>query len=75
VRKLSDGAKNRAQGRRVVGSVKAFRDTLQPYFQIIDIFVSSNPQYAAIVWGAVRLIFQVSSPYTVRGWGRKIFTN
>jgi hypothetical protein len=39
--------------------IDAFGQTLQAYFQVVDIFVSSNPEWAAIAWGALRLIFKV----------------
>lgn len=39
----------------------AFSDALKPYFEVVTIFVSSNPQYTALLWGALRLILQVSN--------------
>lgn len=46
---------------RVFASVKSFSDRLEPYFAAVDIFIQSNPQYSALVWGSVRLILQVSA--------------
>lgn len=40
--------------------IRAFSDALTPYFEVVTIFVSSNPQYTALLWGALRLILQVS---------------
>jgi len=40
--------------------INSFINTLQPYFRVVDTLVSSNPEYAAIAWGAVKLVFQVS---------------
>ena len=42
--------------RRVIGTLES---NLEPYFKIIGIFVSSNPEYAAIIWGGIRLVLQV----------------
>jgi hypothetical protein len=36
-------------------------NVLKPYFQVVDIFESSHPDWAGIAWGAVRLVFQVIS--------------
>lgn len=30
------------------------------YSQVVDTLVSSHPEYAALVWGALRFLFQVS---------------
>lgn len=39
--------------------MRNFISLLEPYFKLVDIFVSSNPHYAAIVWGSIRVVFQV----------------
>lgn len=40
---------------------------LQPYFEVIGLVVSSHPEFSAIVWGALRLVFQVSlQEYQIR---------
>jgi hypothetical protein len=46
--------------------ISDFAASLQPYLNIVDIMVSSNPQYTALVWGALRFIFQVSIPQKLR---------
>ena len=33
---------------------------MEPYFKVIDILVQSHPDWASIVWGAIRLVFTVS---------------
>lgn len=38
-------------------SVAASR--INHYSQVVDTFVSSNPEYAALVWGAFKFLFQV----------------
>jgi hypothetical protein len=40
-------------------------NALEPYFQIIGIFVSSHPDLAAIIWGALTLVFQLSSQFVL----------
>lgn len=43
--------------------VRDFSEKLQPYFAIVDIFVQTNPEYAGIVWGAIRLILRLGANY------------
>jgi len=35
---------------------------LTPYFEIIGIFVQAHPEFAALAWGSIRLVFQVRYP-------------
>ena len=42
-----------------IRKIALFGDSFAPYFTITHIIVSSHPEYAAIAWGAVRLVFQV----------------
>ena len=39
--------------------IKALSDKLEPYFEVIQIVIQSNPEWTAIAWGAFRLILQV----------------
>jgi hypothetical protein len=39
--------------------IAALSIKMEPYFDVINIFVSSHPEFAAIVWGALRLVFVV----------------
>jgi uncharacterized FlgJ-related protein len=39
--------------------IEAFSDQLQPYFEILNIVVQSQPQWTGIAWGAFRLVLQV----------------
>ncbi|KAI1123005.1 hypothetical protein F5Y10DRAFT_270507 [Nemania abortiva] len=43
--------------------IERLSERLNPFFKVVDIFVSSNPQYSAIAWGAIRLVFLVASNY------------
>ncbi len=40
--------------------IERFGDAVNPLFDIIRIFVSSDPDIATMVWGAVHLVFLVS---------------
>ena len=44
---------------------------LTPYFETVNTLVSSNPQYAALVWGTLRFLFTVSE---LSGLDRKVHT-
>lgn len=33
---------------------------LQPYFDVIDTFIQAKPEYMALVWGSLKMIFKVS---------------
>lgn len=37
---------------------------LQPYFEVIGLVVSSHPEFSAIVWGALRLVFQLAGNFS-----------
>jgi hypothetical protein len=40
-------------------AIDKFSRTMKPYFDVVDTLVSSHPEYAAILWGAVKLVCQV----------------
>jgi hypothetical protein len=42
-----------------LGKIRDFSDHIKPYFDVCNIFVSSNPEFAALAWGGFRLILQV----------------
>lgn len=44
----------------MIDGIHRFGKLLQNYFEVVDIFVSSRPEYAAIAWGAIRLALKVS---------------
>jgi hypothetical protein len=39
--------------------IEKFSTAWAPFFEIIGILIQSNPEFAAIAWGAVRLVFLV----------------
>ena len=40
--------------------IKAFSDSFEPFFDIINIFVQVKPEWFGLFWGTIRLIFKVS---------------
>lgn len=44
---------------RCCKKILALSTMMEPYFDVINIFVSSHPEFAAIAWGALRLVFVV----------------
>ena len=64
IKGLQDHFKKHSEGKRsrlLAGyrKIDTFCKRVEPYFKVIDILVSSHPEYAGIVWGAVRLVFLV----------------
>lgn len=53
-------AKDKIHGKTFLEQIKLLADKLAPYFDILDILVQSHPEYAALVWGALRFILKVS---------------
>jgi hypothetical protein len=50
---------NNGRFKTCIERISIMSERIGPFFDIVGIFVSSNPEYAALVWGAVRLIFLV----------------
>ncbi|KAI0379207.1 hypothetical protein F5Y04DRAFT_290418 [Hypomontagnella monticulosa] len=48
----------------ILNLVKSLNQNLEPYFKVVEIFVSSNPELAALVWGSLRLILQLAANFT-----------
>jgi hypothetical protein len=44
---------------RCCGQVNGLSSKLSPFFKVVDLFVSSNPTFAAVAWGSIRLVFVV----------------
>jgi hypothetical protein len=45
--------------------IAKFSDVFKPYFEVISIFVQVKPEYMGIIWGSIRLIFQVGIQISV----------
>lgn len=56
--KLKSLARNQKR-KSILSRIAGITEAFQPYLNIVDIMVSSNPHYTAIVWGSLRLILQV----------------
>jgi hypothetical protein len=39
--------------------ISALAAKFSPFFDVVNIFVSTHPDYMGIAWGAIRLVFQV----------------
>lgn len=48
---------------RFAQKLQNFAVKLNPYFEVVNIFVQTNPLYAGLVWGTIRLVFQVGFHY------------
>jgi hypothetical protein len=61
--RLSQATKNdRGKTSRLLTActkVDTFCKSLEPYFEAVSILVSSHPDWAAIAWGVIRLVFIV----------------
>lgn len=55
-------ANGKIQDSKVFNLLTKLNHALDPYFKVVGIFVSAKPEIAAFVWGAIRLILQVSLP-------------
>jgi len=43
----------------LVRKLHSFSSKLEPYFEIVNIFVQVKPDVSAAVWGSLRMVFQV----------------
>ena len=44
---------------RICKRIKTVSENLKPFFDVVNIFVQTNSEYSALVWGTLRLIFLV----------------
>ena len=62
-----DALAKRGQKRRhtrFLGVIGKFSDRIEPFFDVINIFIQSKPEYSAIIWGSLRLVLSLASNYT-----------
>jgi hypothetical protein len=50
---------NRSQLMTACRKIDGLARKLEPYFEVINIFVQIQPEYAGLVWGSLRMIFKV----------------
>ncbi|EWY97489.1 hypothetical protein FOYG_02324 [Fusarium oxysporum NRRL 32931] len=60
-----DAVQNAQSGvkKSIFNSISTFSENVEPYVKVIDTFVSSKPEVAALIWGAARLVLQLASNY------------
>ncbi|KAK3998072.1 hypothetical protein QBC44DRAFT_375961 [Cladorrhinum sp. PSN332] len=46
---------------KITKSIQSLSKLLAPYFEIVNIFVQSNPEFSALFWGAFRLVLELAS--------------
>ena len=52
--------------RRCMGPrLMTFLESVQQFSGVIDTFVNSHPEFAALVWGGVKLTLRVTSPHLI----------
>jgi hypothetical protein len=44
---------------KVLKRIESFVSRLDPFFEIVNAFVQTNPQYSGLAWGAIQLVFVV----------------
>jgi hypothetical protein len=62
IKQLEVVAKQKRRGGKFLKQISKLSDGLAQYFKVIEIVISSHPQYTAIAWGVFRLVLQVSAP-------------
>lgn len=50
---------NKSKTSRLCQKIEKFSAAWEPFFEITSLFVSSHPEFAGIIWGAIRLVFLV----------------
>jgi hypothetical protein len=71
VKKLEATATRVGRRGKSMRCVYTLSKRLEPYFEVVNIFIQSNPQYSALFWGAFRLVLQVGLIFcTLSDWTR-----
>ncbi|RSL78210.1 hypothetical protein CEP51_008403 [Fusarium floridanum] len=52
------------RGKSVASRLASFLQTIEQFTPIVDTYIQSNPEIAALVWGSVRLTFQLLANFT-----------
>jgi hypothetical protein len=50
---------NRSKLTKACRKIDGLARKLEPYFEVVNIFVQVQPEYAGLVWGSLRTIFKV----------------
>jgi hypothetical protein len=55
------------KSRCVAARISPLLESVQQFSGVVETFVSSHPQVAALIWGSVKLVLQVSQSYRPLG--------
>jgi hypothetical protein len=64
----------RRKSRCVAARISPLLESIQQFSGVVETFVSSHPQVAALIWGSVKLVLQVSQSYQVSGGVPLLYT-
>ncbi|KAF4340446.1 hypothetical protein FBEOM_5631 [Fusarium beomiforme] len=59
-----DGADPRRRGKSIATRLAALLQTIQQFVPVVDTFIQSNPDLAALIWGAMRVTFLLLANFT-----------
>ncbi|KAF4453686.1 NACHT domain-containing protein [Fusarium austroafricanum] len=58
------GYKNHSRFAGLCRKLDRFASLFAPFFSVVGTFVQSNPEYSALAWGAIRLVFLLGTNFT-----------
>lgn len=61
VQYLAETLGSKHKGAKLLGVAGVLKDSLEPYLEALGLIVQGASGYAAIVWGVIRLVLQVST--------------
>jgi hypothetical protein len=64
----------RRKSRCVAARISLLLESIQQFSGVVETFVSSHPQVAALIWGSVKLVLQVSQSYQFSGGVPLLYT-
>lgn len=56
-----DGLDTNRRGKSIATRLSSFLQMIEQYTKVVDTYISSNPNIAALIWASVRLTFLVSN--------------
>jgi hypothetical protein len=60
VQRLANTFSNKRKGAKLLGMANTLRESLEPYFEALGVIAQGASGYAAVAWGVLRLVLQVS---------------
>ncbi|KAF7342989.1 Ankyrin [Mycena venus] len=61
---LSRSNKDSSITRRLLSRIRCFTDSLRPFFGCIDVIVNSCGQIVGVVWGALKVVIEITHKFT-----------